>query len=78
MKKEVIITLKNNEEYIVLEEITHNNKKYYMGMKIKEKGKIETDKITFFLSLNTSDNELYVAKINDIDLVKILIKKMKK
>lgn len=78
MKKDIVIELEDGKKYIILEEVKYKSNIYYMGMGIKDKGKIVTDEVTFLTSLKTKDNEFYVAKIEDIDLIKELIKLLKK
>ena len=78
MKKDTVIELENGKKYIILEEVKYNNDVYYMGMGIKDKGKIVTDEVTFLTTLKTKDNEHYVAIVDDIDLIKELIKLLKK
>ncbi len=68
-----IITLSNNEKYIVLNEVVFLSKKYFRVIKMDEKKVIETNDIVIFLE-ELDGLDIYVRKIEDKKLLDQLTK----
>lgn len=70
-----IITLSNNEQYMVLNEATYFDKQYYLVMGIDDNKEIISSKVAIFKE-EKEDGNVFVEKVTDskliIDLTKIL------
>ena len=76
ISENVIIVLENQERYIVLNEINYEEDKYYLLMGI-DNNDVISSKVVFIKTINDND-DLYVIKINDEQLIKNLTKVLKK
>ena len=77
ISENVIIVLENQERYIVLNEINYEEDKYYLLMGIDNNNDVISSKVVFIKTINDND-DLYVIKINDEQLIKNLTKVLKK
>ena len=75
ISENVIIVLENQERYIVLNEINYEEDKYYLLMGI-DNNDVISSKVVFIKTINDND-DLYVIKINDEQLIKNLTKVLK-
>ena len=76
ISENVIIVLENQERYIVLNEIHYEEDKYYLLMGIDNNNDVISSKVVFIKTINDND-DLYVIKINDEQLIKNLTKVLK-
>jgi hypothetical protein len=76
ISENVIIVLENQERYIVLNEINYEEDKYYLLMGIDNNNDVISSKVVFIKTINDND-DLYVIKINDEQLIKNLTKVLK-
>lgn len=70
-----IITLDNNEEYLVLEQIEEEGKKYIYTVKVLEDDKPSNDSLIFEVLVDTSGE--YVRNIDDKELYDDLLDEFK-
>lgn len=68
-----IITLSNNEKYVVLNETIYQGKKYFLTMGVDEKKEIQSDKVLIF-EQELEGLDIYVKQITDTDLLTELTK----
>lgn len=68
LKLNHIITLENNENFIVLNETMYKDKKYFLTMKINEKREVIANSIAI-LEEYISGFETYVIKVEDQKLI---------
>lgn len=76
IKMNHIIVLENKEEYIVLNEVLYNEKKYFLAMRLNEKREVISSNV-IILEEHISGFETYVAKVVDSELITILTKLFK-
>lgn len=76
--KDIILKLKNNKDYYILEELSHNNKKYVLATEYNsEKEKLNENNLVI-MEVKLVNDELIVDEINnDIEAeeVTLLFKK---
>ena len=70
-----IITLENNEEYLVLDQITYNNVKYIYSVRTIDNDNL-TDEYLIFEVIKDNDGE-YIKAIDDKKLYDELIQQFK-
>ncbi len=75
IKPNTIITLSNNDEYIILSETIHQGNKYFLAMGLKNKEPIASD--VAILKEEIEALETYVVKVSDPYLMETLTKKLK-
>ncbi len=68
-----IITLSNNEKYIILSEATFFKDKYFRAIKMDEAKGIESNNIVIFRE-EIDDLDIYVRKVIDDNLLEQLTK----
>jgi hypothetical protein len=71
-----IVTLENNEKYVVLNETFYEGSKYFMVMGIDENKQILPTKVAIFKEL-VEGIETYVIRVTDPDLLTKLTKILK-
>ncbi len=71
-----IITLENNEKYIVLNETFYQGSKYFMVMGVDDNKQVLPDKVAIFKEL-IEGLDTYVIKIDDPELKNELAKELK-
>ena len=71
-----IITLSNNEQYMVLNETFYLNNHYFLVMGIDLNKDIISSKVAIFKE-KTQDNDVYVSKVQDSKLIIELTKLLK-
>lgn len=76
ISENVIIVLENQERYIVLNEINYEEDKYYLLMGIDNNNDVISSKVVFIKTISDND-DLYVIKNNDEQLIKNLTKVLK-
>ena len=77
LKTNSIITLDNQERYLVLNETTIDNKEYYLVMGIDENNNTIASKVAIFESEYT-DSSTYVIKIEDKEKISNIMNELKK
>ncbi len=63
-----IITLSNNEKYVVLNETLYSGKKYFLTMGVDEKKEVQTDNVAIFEE-ELEGLDTYVKKVTDSELM---------
>ncbi len=71
-----IITLENNEKYIVLNETFYQGSKYFMVMGVDEEKQILPNNVAIFKEL-IEGLDTYIVKVEDSDLKNELAKELK-
>ncbi len=71
-----IITLSNNEKYMVLNEATYEDNHYYLVMGVDANQEIISSKVAIFKE-EDENNEIYVSKVSDSKLIIELTKLLK-
>lgn len=71
-----IITLSNNEQYMVLNETFYLNNHYFLVMGIDSNKDIISSKVAIFKE-KIQDNDVYVSKVQDSKLIIELTKLLK-
>lgn len=71
-----IITLENNEKYIVLNETFYQGSKYFMVMGVDDNKQVLPEKVAIFKEL-IEGLDTYVIKIDDPELKNELAKELK-
>ncbi len=64
IKSNTIITLENDERYMVLNETTFEQEKYYLVMGVDQNKEIIQSKVAIFKE-EQENNETYVTKVED-------------
>ena len=75
LKTNHIIILENKEEYVILNEIMYDGKKYFLAMGIKDKEVVSND--IAILEEYISGFDTYVSKVTDKELIGTLSSKFK-
>ncbi len=78
MKLEIntIITLENQERYVVLNETTYQDKKYFLVMAVDEKKEIIPSNVAIIEEIQDHD-EIFVEKVTDPEQLLVLTKELK-
>lgn len=63
-----IVTLENNEKFVVLNETMHEGSKYFMVMGINENKEIIPSKVAIFKEM-VEGIDTYIIKISDPELI---------
>lgn len=63
-----IITLDNQERYMVLNQTTYEGKEYFLVMGIDENREVISSKVAIFVSEHEGE-DIYVTKVEDNDLM---------
>ena len=71
-----IITLSNNEKYMVLNETVYENNHYFLVMGVDDNHEILSSKVAIFKE-EVENNETYVSKVLDSKLIIELTKLLK-
>lgn len=71
-----IITLENNEKYIVLNETFYQGSKYFMVMGVDDNKQVLPEKVAIFKEL-IEGLDTYIIKIDDPELKNELAKELK-
>lgn len=74
-----IITLSNDEKYMILNEAFYENNRYFLAMGVDENKEIISSKVAI-LKEEIEDNDIYVYKVKDsktiLELTKVLKSQM--
>lgn len=71
-----IITLSNNEKYVVLNETMYSGKKYFLTMGVDDKKEVKSSDVAVFVE-ELEGLDIYVRKVSDSDLLLKLTKLLK-
>lgn len=71
-----IITLSNNEKYVVLNETMYSGKKYFLTMGVDDKKEVKSSDVAVFVQ-ELEGLDIYVRKVSDSDLLLKLTKLLK-
>ncbi len=71
-----IVVLENKEEYIILNEVMYEGKKFFLAMRLNEKREVISRNVIIFEEY-ISGFETYVAKVVDSELITILTRMFK-
>ncbi len=71
-----IITLSNGEKYMILNETTYDNARYFLVMGIDDQGEIISSKVAIFKE-EVENDEVYVVRVRDSKLIIELTKLLK-
>ncbi len=72
-----IITLENNEKYVVLTETIYSGKKYFLVMGVDEKNAVKTKDVAIFEE-EVEGLDTYIEKVADSELLIKLMNLLKK
>lgn len=76
IKINTIITLENNEQYMVLNQTIYEGDKYYLVMGLDQNKEIIENNVAIFKEETEQDN-VYIEKVEDSKLIIELTKKLK-
>ncbi len=76
IKINTIITLENNEQYMVLNQTIYEGDKYYLVMGLDQNKEIIENNVAIFKEEIEQDN-VYIEKVEDSKLIIELTKKLK-
>ena len=76
LRTNIIITLENNEKYILLNETMYGGKKYFLAMGVDIKKDIIPNKVKIFEEI-IDGNDVYVNAVTDPELIVILTRILK-
>ena len=76
IKINTIITLENNEQYMVLNQTIYEGDKYYLVMGLDQNKEIIENNVAIFKEETEQDN-VYIEKLEDSKLIIELTKKLK-
>lgn len=76
IKINAIITLENNEQYMVLNQTIYEGDKYYLVMGLDQNKEIIENNVAIFKEETEQDN-VYIEKVEDSKLIIELTKKLK-
>ena len=68
MKINTIITLDNQEKYMVLNSTVYENSSYFLVMGMDENNEVISSKVAIFKAENEGE-DIYVTKVEDNDLM---------
>ncbi len=71
IKEATIITLENNEQYIILNELINDNKHYFLATGFDDEKKIDSSKVTI-LEEEIEEDKVYVRIIKEPELLQKL------
>ncbi len=72
MNKEDIITLENNQEYLILDIITFNNNKYLYCVGI-DKEEMPTNEYKYLKATTSENNELFIEEVTNTSELETII-----
>lgn len=75
IRTNTIITLENNEQYLVLNETSYQDGHYFLVMGIDKNKEVISSKVAIFKGYNKDG--IYIEKIEDSNLIMELTKQMK-
>ena len=76
LKTNTIITLENNEKYVVLNETMYGGTKYFLVMGIDEKLEMVPNKVKILEEI-LDGTDIYVDAVTDTNLISILTRLLK-
>ncbi len=76
LKRNCIIVLENNEQYIILNEAMYYGKKYFLAMGL-DQNRVVNNKNVVILEEYVSGFETYVTKVIDSETIKVLTRMFK-
>jgi hypothetical protein len=76
LKTNTIITLENNEMYVVLNETMYGGVKYFLVMGVDEKKDIIPNKVRIIEEI-VDGNDLYINPVTDPEMIVILTRILK-
>ncbi len=71
MKVDTLVTLSNGEKFVLLDETTQNDNKYFLATLVDENGNYTTES-TIFIE-NISDGDSYLKKVEDPEVFKYIL-----
>ena len=76
LKVNTIIKLKNNESYVILNEVNYEGQPYFLVMGVDENKDVIPSKVLIINEVNKGD-KTFIKIITDQDLIIIITKKLK-
>ena len=76
IRTNTIITLENNEEYMVLNQTEYEGSSYYLVMGLDQNKEIIENNVAIFKE-EIDNNDVYIEKVEDSKLIIELTKKLK-
>ena len=76
IRTNTIITLENNEQYMVLNQTEYEGSSYYLVMGLDQNKEIIENNVAIFKE-EIDDNDVYIEKVEDSKLIIELTKKLK-
>lgn len=76
LEKDKIILLEDNTKYVITNQTEYNGKKYYLVMGVNSEETTITNEIAILESSESGD-DIYVDKVTDPELIKILVPLLK-
>ena len=76
IRTNTIITLENNEQYMVLNQTEYEGFSYYLVMGLKKNKEIIENNVAIFKE-EIDNNDVYIEKVEDSKLIIELTKKLK-
>lgn len=76
IRTNTIITLENNEQYMVLNQTEYEGSSYYLVMGLDQNKEIIENNVAIFKE-EIDNNDVYIEKVEDSKLIIELIKKLK-
>lgn len=76
LKTNTIITLENNEKYVVLNETMYGGSKYFLVMGVDDKLEVVPNKVKIIEEI-LEENDVYVDTVTDSNLIVILTRLLK-
>ena len=76
LKVNTIIKLKNNESYVILNEVNYEDKPYFLVMGVDENKDVIPSKVLIINEVNQGD-KTFIKIITDQDLIIKITKKLK-
>lgn len=76
LEKDKIILLEDNTKYVITNQTEYNGKKYYLVMGVNSEETTITNEIAILESTESGD-DIYVDKVTDPELIKILVPLLK-
>lgn len=76
LEKDKIILLEDNTKYVITNQTEYNGKKYYLVMGVNSEETTITNEIAILESSESGD-DIYVDKVTDPELIKVLVPLLK-
>ncbi len=76
LKVNTIITLENNKRYVVLNETTWQEKKYFLVMEVAANKEVIPENVAIFESIEDI-SATFIEKVNDPEMITLLTNQLK-